>query len=157
MTDWDGRWMKVARTYASFSKDPSTRVGAVIVKDNRVISAGWNGFPRGVVDTTERLNDREQKYRLTVHAEMNAILNAAYHGASLAGTTLYVTGLPCCSDCAKAIVQSGVVEVVMEYPCEVSEKWAESAELTRQMFSEAGIKYSKRISYRDESGDAVAS
>src|SRR3712207_92856 len=86
MDDWDGYFMVVARAVASKSKDPSTKVGALIVDPSRVIRAsGFNGFPRGVLDLPERLADREKKLTMVVHAEMNAICNAARVGVPLEG------------------------------------------------------------------------
>ena len=111
MTPWDLRYLRLARFIAQeFSKDPSTKVGAVIVRPNRTIAGiGYNGLPRGVVDSPERLNDRETKYGCTVHAELNAILNCAERPE---GCTLYVWPLPPCSNCAAAIIQAGVKRVV---------------------------------------------
>ena len=136
--EWDCRWMRVAETYASFSKDPSTRVGAVAVVDKRVVSAGWNGFPRGILDD-ERLSDRPTKYKLVVHAEMNCVFNACHVGSSLAGSTVYVSGLLVCSDCAKGLIQAGVRRVVMKVDREPDVKWKEEFEWTVRMFGEAGI------------------
>lgn len=157
ITKWDRRWLKIAETYSSFSKDPSTKVGAVIVRDDRPLSQGWNGVPRGLEDTHERLHDREVKYAVTVHAEMNAVLNAAYEGSSLKGSTLYVYGLPVCSDCAKAVIQSGVERVVMLAPSPVPEKWLSSfLDNGAKWFDEAGIEYvlTTTPSGRDESGES---
>lgn len=147
MTDWDSRWLAVAAVYRSFSKDPSTKVGALTVRDNRPLSQGWNGFPRGYEDDPDELNDREVKYALTVHAEMNAVLNAAYNGIALEGSTLYVDGLPVCSDCAKCVVQAGIVRVVMrlnllETP--TSGRWHESFKKTAALFDEVGVEYGIR-------------
>lgn len=140
-TEWDLRWLDMARQYALWSKDPSTKVGAIIVRDGRPLSQGWNGLPRKIQDDWTRLNDRELKYAMTVHAEMNAILNAAYVGVSLKDSTLYVDGLPVCSDCAKGILQSGIARVVMRFPKEVSEKWRESFLRTLDWFDEAKLDY----------------
>lgn len=116
MADWNTRFFQLAKTVASWSYDPSTRVGAVAVNKDRVIlSLGWNGFPRGFSDD-ERLHDRQKKYPLVVHAEENCIFNAARNGASLKGSTMYVWGAPVCADCAKGIVQVGVEEIMMAYP-----------------------------------------
>jgi|TARA_R110002153_G_scaffold56213_8_gene155473 dCMP deaminase len=139
---WDKRYLELASVVASWSKDPSSKVGAVAVGDKgQVLSQGFNGFARGVDDTEERLNTRDQKYKFIVHAEMNAIFNAAFSGVSLEGSVLYVTGLPCCSECAKGIVQVGVKRVVMELPQFSNPRWKDSWMLSAQMFDEAGVKY----------------
>jgi dCMP deaminase len=138
----DKRYLELASVVASWSKDPSSKVGAVAVGDKgQVLSQGFNGFARGVDDTEERLNTRDQKYKFIVHAEMNAIFNAAFSGVSLEGSVLYVTGLPCCSECAKGIVQVGVKRVVMELPQFSNPRWKDSWMLSAQMFDEAGVKY----------------
>lgn len=137
---WVKRYIDLASAVALWSKDPSTQVGAVIVGDNgQIVSQGYNGFPRGVSDSDERYNDRPLKYKLVVHAEMNAILNALYNGASVKGCTLFVHNLPVCNECAKAIIQSGINKVYMD--TEINERWQESWNLTKQMFEEAGVKY----------------
>jgi dCMP deaminase len=141
MSTWDKRWFGLAQHVSTWSKDPSTKVGAVIVdSDQRMLSMGWNGFPRGVKDSSERLDHRDTKYKLVVHAEANAIYNAGYNGVSLKDSTMYVHGLPCCNECAKAIIQSGVKRVYMRYPTDESRlEWAESFKVTSQMFGEAGV------------------
>jgi dCMP deaminase len=137
---WIKRYLDLATAVALWSKDPSTQVGAVIVGDNgQIVSQGYNGFPRGVLDSDERYNDRPLKYKLVVHAEMNAILNALYNGASVKGCTLFVHNLPVCNECAKAIIQSGINKVYMD--TEINERWQESWNLTKQMFEEAGVEY----------------
>ena len=91
---WDTRFMKLAREISTWSKDPSSKIGAVIVNDERrILATGYNGFPKGIEDTEERLNDRDQKYPLIVHAEMNALMNALYSGVSVKDATIYVYGL----------------------------------------------------------------
>lgn len=133
------------------SKDPSTKVGAVIVGPDREIrSTGFNGFPRGIADTDERLNDRDIKLSLVVHAEMNAILNAARIGVSLKGCTLYLTatddsgavwgGAPC-TRCAVEIIQSGITEIVSRPFKLVPSRWEESVKTARMLLEEAGILY----------------
>lgn len=108
---WDLRFMELAKHYADWSKDPSTKIGAVIVDDlNRQLGQGYNGFPRGVSDDPERYADREVKYPLVVHAELNAILNCTLPPR---GATLYVYPLPPCPECTKAIIQSGIKRVVI--------------------------------------------
>lgn len=136
---WDQRYLKLAEEVASWSKDPSRKIGAVAVgAKGQVLAQGFNGFPRGIDDSEERYNDRERKYELVVHAEMNVIYNATYSGVSLDGATLYVTGLPVCSECAKGIVQVGIKRVIMR-EMEIPESWLSSWHKTREIFHEAKI------------------
>lgn len=107
---WDKRFMDLAEHVAQWSYDPSTKVGAVIVNtEKKVVSLGYNGFPRKVDDAEIRYENREVKYGFVVHAELNAILNSNL--ADCKGATLYVTLSPC-RECAKAIIQSGIRRVV---------------------------------------------
>ena len=88
---WDIRYLELAKQLSTWSKDPSSKIGAVAIGDKgQVLSCGYNGFPRNIVDSGERLNDREQKYNYIVHAEMNVIYNASYNGVSLDNSTVYV-------------------------------------------------------------------
>jgi dCMP deaminase len=136
---WIHNWFRTARHFSTFSKDPSTKIGAVAVSDsNQLLSIGWNGFPRGFKDDA-RLEDRAKKYPIIVHAEMNCIYNAARNGTSLVGSTMYVFGLPTCSACALGVVQSGIKDVWMYYPHEIKEKWAESFELSKDIYREGGV------------------
>lgn len=137
---WDGRYLRLAKDISSWSKDPSTKVGAVVIGNKgQVLSQGYNGFPRGIHDTTERLDDRATKYKFIVHAEMNAIYNATYNGVSLDGSTLYVSGLPVCLECAKGVIQVGIKKVVTA-KMEVPEKWQESCKEAKELLEEAGVK-----------------
>lgn len=135
---WDKRFVELAHHVSAWSKDPSTRVGCVLVNDRRiVVGMGYNGFPRGVVDSDERLNDRPTKYKLVVHAEVNAILNA---NSEVSGATAYNWPLPPCVDCMKFLIQAGVKKVVYPKPDEESrQRWGESWELANQMAAEAGV------------------
>ena len=124
---------------ASWSKDPSTKIGAIAVgSKGQVLSQGYNGFPRRIEDNISHYEDRETKYKYVVHAEMNVIYNATYNGVSLDGATLYVTGLPVCSDCAKGVIQVGIKRVVMKEQ-EIPLKWIESWKVTTGMFDQAMI------------------
>lgn len=144
---WDMRFLDLAKEMARWSKDPSTRIGAVVVDPvtRRILSTGYNGFPRGIEDTEERLNDREQKYGLIVHAEMNAIYNATLSGVSLNNSHLFVTGLPSCSDCAKGIIQVGIKEVICLIPDDLTgetwSKWENHWNKSKAMYDEAGVTY----------------
>ena len=138
---WDQSFLKLAEVVASWSKDPSRKIGAVAIgAKGQVLAQGYNGFPRGIDDSEERYNDRERKYELVVHAEMNVIYNATYSGVSLDGATLYVTGLPVCSECAKGIVQVGIKRVIMR-DMEIPDSWQESWRKTQEMFDETGIQF----------------
>lgn len=138
---WDHRFMRIAREISTWSKDPSTCIGAVIVNDDRrILATGFNGFPRGIEDTDDRLNNRDQKYPLIVHGEMNALLNALYSGVSVKDATIYVWGLPICSECTKSVIQSGIKRVVITYPELSPEKWlTQWEELSWPMYKEAGV------------------
>jgi dCMP deaminase len=139
---WLRRFMNIAKEVSTWSKDPSTRIGAVIVNDNRrILATGYNGFPEGVADD-ERLNSKETKYPLVIHGEANSILNALKNGVSVNGATLVVYGLPICGDCAKMIAQSGIKRVVMNEPDVLSMKknWMDSWEkISKPLFEEVGI------------------
>ena len=136
---WDKRYLALAKEVSTWSKDPSTQVGAVTVGSKKeVLSQGFNGFPRGIEDSDARYKDRQTKYKFVVHAEMNAIYNATYSGVSLDGATLYVYGLPICSECAKGIIQVGIKKVVVKKAKEL-DNWNESVELSKQMFDEADV------------------
>lgn len=140
MMKWNVRFMQMAREISSWSKDPSRKIGAIAVGDNRrVLSTGYNGFPRNIEDSKERLTDRETKYKYVVHAEQNCIYNACLNGISLAGATLYVYGLPVCSECAKGIIQVGIKKVFIEDRIYEEQKWIESFEHTKELFDEAKI------------------
>ena len=138
---WDKRYLALAEQVSTWSKDPSRQIGAVAVgSKGQVLAQGFNGFPRGIRDNPSRYSDRNLKYKLVVHAEMNVIYNATYNGVSLNDSTLYVHGLPVCSDCAKGIIQVGIKRVVMPTQ-EVPDHWKESWEFTQSMFKEAGVNY----------------
>lgn len=139
---WTDNYLSLAKSISEWSKDPSTKIGAVAIgKHGQILSQGYNGFPRGVADTDDRLNDRTQKYKYVVHGEMNCIYNAALNGTSLIGADMYVYGLPVCSECAKGIIQIGVKRVFACYPASASDKWIESNELSKSMFRETGVEY----------------
>lgn len=140
---WDRRYLDIAKEVSTWSKDPSSKLGAVIVKENRIVSVGYNGFPEGVSDADERYSDRELKYELVVHAEVNAIISA---GERARGGTLYVYpgwGKPCmCTGCCKVAIQSGikrVVGLIRDIDEERRARWAKSLELSQVMCDEAGI------------------
>lgn len=139
---WHDNFLKMAEHIAGWSKDPSSKIGAVAVGDRRqILATGYNGFPRGIKDYQDRLETRETKYKFMVHGEMNCIYNATLNGVSLNGADLYVHGLPVCSECAKGIIQVGIKRVFMRYPNEVSQKWLNMGLETKEMFAEAGVEY----------------
>lgn len=135
--EWHKRLLELAQVVSRWSKDPSTKVGAVITdNDKRIISLGYNGFPKGVEDTQERLSNREQKYKYTVHAEMNAMLFAQ---RELTDAYLYTYPFAPCADCAGPIIQSGINPVVSLIPSpEFEERWGKSFEIAEMMFNESG-------------------
>ena len=131
---WDLRFIEMARNAASWSKDPSTKVGAIIVDDDkRVISVGYNGFPKGVNDD-ERLDNREEKYKMIVHAERNALLFA---NADVKDCHIYTYPFLPCSVCAGMIIQAGIKRVVSVKNDNF--RWQQDFKVSRQMFKEAEI------------------
>jgi dCMP deaminase len=146
---WDRRFLELARFISCWSKDPSTRVGAVIVDENRrIVSTGYNGLPQGVEDTDERLQNRELKYKLIVHGERNAVLFA---GRSVHGCTLYTTPFMPCSVCAGMMIQAGIKRVVAPYSD--NPRWIEDFKLTEQLFGEAGVELV--LLHGDDNGNKV--
>ena len=135
---WDIRFMRMAHEVASWSKDPSTKVGCVLVKDRKIISMGYNGFPRLIEDDLNRLIDREVKYEMTVHAEQNAVITAALHGISTAGSTAYVTFSPC-SRCAAVLINAGISTVVVSAAEDIPSRWLKNFQLAAELLNEAGI------------------
>ncbi|HEX2733362.1 MAG TPA: dCMP deaminase family protein [Polyangiaceae bacterium] len=136
---WDRRFLRLAQHIAEWSKDPTTKVGCVVVGPNREIrSTGFNGFPRGIADTAERLNNRELKYPLICHAEENAIMHAARVGVSLSGCVAYVTWPPC-TRCARSLVQAGIEQVVFPSGLEIPERWQADFATSAEMMKEAGL------------------
>ena len=148
---WDQHFLALAVQVARMSKDPSTKVGAVIVGPEReVLSTGFNGLPRGIADTEVRLNDRDTKLKLVVHGEMNAILNAARNGVRLKGSALYLAatdisgaewGGPPCTRCCVEVIQAGIVEIVSRPEKAVPTKWSDDLKLARALLAEARINY----------------
>lgn len=136
---WDRRFLRLAEHISNWSKDPSTKVGCVIVgPDREVRSTGFNGFPRGIADTPERLNNRELKYKLVVHGEMNAILHAARIGVGLKGCIVYTT-LPSCSQCSIALVQVGITLAVYPDGLDIPDRWKADFDLGGDILNEGGV------------------
>lgn len=152
--DWDEYFFDIIKKIEKKSKDPSTRVGCVIVTpEHEIVTTGFNGFPRGVEDDVHGLNkekvikryERPLKYLFTEHSERNAIYAAARRGCALDGCTIYVEWNPC-ADCMRAIIQSGIVEVVLNGRSEsfnnqeLYKRWADHIDASRTMAEEAGIR-----------------
>ncbi|MCR5202589.1 MAG: dCMP deaminase family protein [Lachnospiraceae bacterium] len=139
--NWDEYFMGIALLSAERSKDPNTHVGACIVgKDNKILSVGYNGMPRGCSDddfpwSRDAGDELDNKYLYVCHAELNAILN--YAGTDLKGAKIYTTLFPC-NECTKALIQSGITEII--YYCD---KYAESASVigAKRMMNAVGIKF----------------
>ena len=132
---WDYRFLSMAKLISTWSKDPSTQVGAVIVDDERrIVSLGYNGFPKNICDN-KRLDIRETKYKMVVHAECNAILFANMQPVT--EYTIYTYPFMPCPKCASMIIQTGISRVV-SYENE-NQRWADDFALSREMFKEAGV------------------
>ena len=137
---WHQRFLRLAYEVATWSHDPSTKVGCVLVRDKRVISTGYNGLPKNLSDDVNRLLDREKKYEMVVHAEVNAVTTAALHGISTEGCLAYVTFHPC-SRCVAVLINAGIKEVYCYAGSDfIPERWLPNFILAAQMLAEAGIK-----------------
>jgi len=141
--NWNEYFIRMAELVAEKSKDPSTKVGVVVVgPDNEILSTGFNGFPRGVYERLPYRWERPLKYLFVEHAERNAVHNAARIGVSLKGATMYFNFEPCpCNECAKAIIQSGIKRLVgynRKFPGK-GHQWEESLDVARTMLEEAGV------------------
>ena len=139
MANWDKRFMDLSDHVGLWSKDKSRKLGAVIVDDeNTILSIGYNGFPRGMDDKKESRYERPLKYFFTEHAERNAIFNATRSGVPLKGSKMYVRWFPC-SDCARAIINSGIKTIVVTEPDMENSKWAETMMYSYEMLKECGV------------------
>lgn len=146
---WFKKFIDATKLVASWSKDRSRKVGAIIVNDdNRIIATGYNGMPIGVNDDVDSRHERPIKYLYTEHAERNAIYSAALSGISTKGTTIVLMWFPC-ADCARGIIQSGIKEVKCKEPDMNDTIWGTSFKVSKEMLDEAGVK----ISYYEEDGD----
>jgi len=139
LSKWDDRFVTIAHNVATWSKDPGTKVGAVLVIDRRIIATGYNGFPHQISDSLDRYENRELKLAYTVHAEVNSILNAAKNGARTDGSTLYVTFPPCVS-CSTSVIQAGITQVVCPDLTTAPQRWIESFKMGNNLLHEAGVK-----------------
>lgn len=139
MANWDKRFMDLAAHIAEWSKDRSTKVGCVVVgPQNEIRSTGYNGFPRGVNDNIDERHTRPIKYFWTEHSERNALYHAARFGIPLEGCKMYIHLFPC-MDCARAIVQVGISEIIVMEPDWNHERWGESFRVTKDLFDEVGL------------------
>jgi dCMP deaminase len=131
------RFIELARHIATWSKDPSTQVGCLLVdRHRRIVGIGYNGFPRGVDDAPERYADRPTKYAMVVHAEVNAVLNAT---ARTEGAVAYVTHHPC-AGCAGTLIQAGIKAVFCPSPdAAIAERFADSFAVAKLMLKEASV------------------
>lgn len=138
LSNWDKRFIQQTNLTASWSKDPRHKIGALIVDpvSNIVLSGGFNGFPRKMLDLEERYADRGQKNDFIVHAELNAIVNAARNGIKLEGGTLYCT-LPPCNICMGAILQAGIKKVL--HGKDATQTWSSKFKIALEMANEVGI------------------
>lgn len=139
ITKWDRRFLRIAQEVQSWSKDPSTKCGCVLVKERRVLSTGYNGLPESLSDSLERYLDRDFKLATIIHAEKNAIFNAAKNGSQTEGATAYITWPPC-SQCASALIQAGVSKVVCPNPNSGPERWVTNFLLANELLYESGVK-----------------
>ena len=133
--DWNTYFMSLVYFVAMKSKDRHTKIGAVVVgPDGEIRSTGYNGLPRGIEDTKERLENRDLKYKIIVHAERNALLFAR---GSIKGCTIYTYPMMPCAVCASMIIQSGIKKVVA--PKSDNPRWIQDMELSTKLFEEAGV------------------
>lgn len=138
-SSWDKKFIDLSKFTAGWSKDKSTKVGAITVNENNsVLTVGYNGFPRGVDDSVESRFERPDKYFYTEHAERNCIYNAAYEGIALKDSTIYVTLFPC-DACARGIIQCGIKKVFAPKPDFDHHKYGESFVKSLEMLTEANV------------------
>lgn len=139
LNKWDSRFVRRAEEISTWSKDPNKKVGCVLALGKRSISEGYNGFPKGLSDDLYRLTDPVFKGKVIIHAEVNAILNAARFGIPTEGCTAYVTYHPCAS-CASQLIEAGVEKIVCPSPKLASEKWLKDFQLASDILVEAKVK-----------------
>ena len=140
--EWNRYFFNIAEEVKKKSKDKNTQIGAVIVgQDKEIVSTGYNSFPRGIDDEKEDRQEKPEKYFWFEHAERNAIYNAARIGVSTKGCTIYLTCDIPCADCARGIINAGIVKIYANKGAGAkSKKWDESSIRSMQMFKEAGVK-----------------
>lgn len=139
LTEKEQNFINLCGNIATWSKDKSSKVGAIAVgPDNEIRSVGYNGFPRGINDDIEERYERPDKYLFTEHAERNCVYNAARMGTSLKDCTMYLQWFPC-ADCARAIIQSGITKIFATNPDLSHSRWGEHFRAAKQMLEEAGV------------------
>lgn len=138
--DWDSYWMDLAYKVAHRSKDPRTKIGTLLIRQNSIISTGYNGFPRHVVDSKDRYENRNEKYKFVAHSEANSVFTAARLGISTDNSICYTMGIPC-HECMKALIQGGIKEIVChkQWPDMTHSVWLESVNYSKIMALESGI------------------
>jgi dCMP deaminase len=137
-SNWDQRFWDLAKFVAEWSKDPNAKVGAVIATQRGAVGLGYNGFPKGVEDSADRLDDGDVKLDMIVHAEQNALLIA---GQSAQGADIFVRGKPVCARCAGLIIQAGIRRVVAMDPTVIGDdsKWRKTGMRAVEMLNEARV------------------
>jgi dCMP deaminase len=135
---WHVRFLRLAKEVSTWSLDPSTKVGCVLVRNKRVISTGYNGFPKNISDSFDRLLDREKKYEITVHAEVNAVTTAALHGVSTEDCSAYLTFNPC-SRCAAVLINAGISSVYIIGGQVLPDRWLNNFITAGNLLAEAGV------------------
>lgn len=137
---WLKYFMNLAKNVSEMSKDPSHKIGAVIVdKNKRIVSTGFNGFARNIVDSEERLNNKEIKRKLTLHAEENAV---SFAKRDLTGCDIFVYGYPPCTHCTSLLIQSGIQCIYYYNPTyKVSDHWKDDFKLAETIAEEADVPY----------------
>jgi dCMP deaminase len=138
LSKWDLRFLRIAEEVRTWSHDPSIKCGCVLVRDRRILATGYNGFPAGLSDSLPLYEDREYKLAVVIHAEKNSLFNAAKNGANTQGCTAYVT-FPPCSQCASALVQAGVAEVVCPDPAGSPSRWKENFQIGQRILQDLQI------------------
>lgn len=134
---WDRRFLALAKEVSTWSKDPGTQVGAVIVSpDHRIVSIGYNGLPQKIEDSDETLNNRDLKLQVVLHAEENSVLNCLDR-SSLRGATVYTYPMPPCAHCSSVLIQAGIIQVVSL--ADFAERWKDSVKISFSQFQQANI------------------
>jgi dCMP deaminase len=142
---WDVRFLEVSKLISSWSKDPSTKVGAIAVNsERRILAQGYNGFPSGTKDDLYRYSEPFVKHQMVVHAESNVIYNACNFRVGLDHATIYVFGMYPCPECVKALGQVGVARIVFQLSdSKTVEKWKQLFDISRQIMHELNIGFTQ--------------
>ena len=137
---WDARFLELSKHVSTWSKDPSSKVGAVLIRDSNLVAmTAFNGFPNAILDD-ERLENRDIKYQIIVHAEENLIANSSKSGVSTLNAKVAVSMFPC-SRCARLLISAGIKEIITQLPTgEFLDRWEVEIELSKKLIKEAGIK-----------------